>query len=87
MSTSTIGISLYYLFDILSWIIVIKSFMTWLPSGGGKLYDVLSTITEPIEAPVRSVMDKYTSGPVDFSPMVTILALILLKNIALTIFI
>lgn len=87
MSTSTIGISLYYLFDILSWIIVIKSFMTWLPSGGGKLYDVLSTITEPIEAPVRSVMDKYTNGPVDFSPMVTILALILLKNIALTIFI
>jgi YggT family protein len=87
MGTSTIGISLYYLFDILSWIIVIKSFMTWLPSGGGKLYDVLSTITEPIEAPVRSVMDKYTSGPVDFSPMVTILALILLKNIALTIFI
>ncbi|MBQ6631888.1 MAG: YggT family protein [Romboutsia sp.] len=87
MGTSTIGISLYYLFDILSWIIVIKSFMTWLPNGGGKLYDVLSTITEPIEAPVRSVMDKYTSGPVDFSPMVTILALILLKNIALTIFI
>jgi YggT family protein len=87
MGTSTIGISLYYLFDILSWIIVIKSFMTWIPSGGGKLYDVLSTITEPIEAPIRSVMDKYTNGPVDFSPMVTILALILLKNIALTIFI
>ena len=87
MGTSTIGISLYYLFDILSWIIVIKSFMTWLPSGGGKLYDVLSTITEPIEAPIRSVLDKYTNGPVDFSPMVTILALILLKNIALTIFI
>ena len=38
---STIGIALYYLFDILSWIIVIKSFMTWLPSGGGKFYDVL----------------------------------------------
>ena len=64
---STIGIALYYLFDILSWIIVIKSFMTWLPSGGGKFYDVLSTITEPIEAPIRSVMYKYTNGPVDFS--------------------
>ena len=58
---STIGIALYYLFDILSWIIVIKSFMTWLPSGGGKFYDVLSTITEPIEAPIRSVMYKYTN--------------------------
>ena len=82
---STIGIALYYLFDILSWIIVIKSFMTWLPSGGGKFYDVLSTITEPIEAPIRSVM--YTNGPVDFSPMVAILALMLLKNVALRVFI
>ena len=43
---STIGISLYYLFDILSWVIVIRSFMTWLPNGGGKFYDILSTITE-----------------------------------------
>ena len=87
MGSSTIGIALYYLFDILSWIIVIKSFMTWLTSGGGKFYDVLSTITEPIEAPIRSVMYKYTSGTVDFSPMIAILARILLKNIALRIFI
>ena len=84
---STIGISLYYLFDILSWIIVIRSFMTCLPNGGGKFYDILSTITEPIEAPIRSVMYKYTSGPVDFSPMIAILALMLLKNVALRIFI
>ena len=47
---TTIGIALYYLFDILSWIIVIKSFMTWLPNGGGRLYDILSAITEPIES-------------------------------------
>ena len=84
---STKGKALYYLLDILSWIIVIKSFMTWLPSGGGKFYDVLSTITEPIEAPIRSVMYKYTNGPVDFSPMVAILALMLLKNVALRVFI
>ena len=85
---STIGIALYYLFSIISSVfIVIKSFMTWLPSGGGKFYDVLSTITEPIEAPIRSVMYKYTSGPGTFSPMVAILALILLKNVALRLFI
>ena len=84
---STIGISLYYLFDILSWIIVIRSFMTWLPSGGGKFYDILSIITEPIEAPIRSVMYKYTSGPIDFSPMIAIIALMLLKNVTLRLFI
>lgn len=83
----TIGISLYYLFDILSWIIVIRSFMTWLPNGGGKFYDILSIITEPIEAPIRSVMYKYTSGPLDFSPMIAIIALIILKNVVLRVFI
>lgn len=83
----TIGISLYYLFDILSWIIVIRSFMTWLPNGGGKFYDILSIITEPIEAPIRSVMYKYTSGPLDFSPMIAIIALMILKNVVLRVFI
>jgi YggT family protein len=84
---STIGISLYYLFDILSWIIVIRSFMTWLPNGGGKFYDILSTITEPIEGPIRSIMYKYSNGPIDFSPMIAIIALMLLKNVALRVFI
>ena len=84
---TTIGIALYYLFDILSWIIVIKSFMTWLPNGGGRLYDILSAITEPIESPIRSIMYKYISGPVDFSPMIAILLLMLLKNLALRILI
>ena len=84
---STIGISLYYLFDILSWIIVVRSFMTWLPNGGGRFYDILSTITEPIEGPIRSIMYKYSNGPIDFSPMIAIIALMLLKNIALRVFI
>lgn len=84
---TTIGIALYYLFDILSWIIVIKSFMTCLPNGGRRLYDILSAITEPIESPIRSIMYKYISGPVDFSPMIAILLLMLLKNLALRIFI
>ena len=82
---STIGISLYYLFDILSWIIVVRSFMTWLPNGGGRFYDILSTITEPIEGPIRSVMYRYTNGPVDFSPMIAIILLMLLERVALMI--
>ncbi len=84
---STIGIALYYLFDILSWVIVIRSFMTWLPNGGGKFYDMLSIVTEPIEAPIRSIMYKYTSGPVDFSPMIAIIALMILKNVLLRVFV
>lgn len=83
----SIGIALYYLCDILSMVIVVKSIMTWFPNGvGSKLYYILDNITEPIEAPIRSIMYKYSSGPVDFSPMIAILLLMLLKRVALMIF-
>ena len=73
--------------DILSWAIVIKSILTWFPNGVGSLYNMLSVITEPIEGPIRSIMYKYTNGPVDFSPMIAIIALMLLKNVVLRVFI
>ncbi len=88
---NTIGIALYYLFDILTWVILIRSFMTWIPGImssdlGSSIYSFLSRVTDPIEAPIRSVMYKYSSGPVDFSPMIAILLLMLLKRVALIIF-
>lgn len=82
---STIIIALYKLLDIISWVIVIKSFLTWVPNETTeKIYNTLSVITEPIEAPIRSIMYKYTSGPVDFTPMVAILVLMVLKNLLIS---
>ena len=74
-----------YMCDILSWAIVIKSILTWFPSGVGSLYNMLSVITEPIEGPIRSIMYKYTNGPVDFSPMIAIIVLTFLERFALMI--
>ena len=71
--------------DILSWAIVIKSILTWFPNGVGSLYNMLSVITEPIEGPIRSIMYKYTNGPVDFSPMIAIIVLTFLERFALMI--
>lgn len=82
---STIIIALYKLLDIISWVIVIKSFLTWVPNETTeKIYNTLSVITEPIEAPIRSIMYKYTLGPVDFTPMVAILVLMVLKNLLIS---
>lgn len=82
-----IGIALYYLFDLLIWIIIIKSILTWFPDAmGGKIYNILQNITDPIEKPIRSIMYKYSNGPIDFSPMIAILALMLLQRVALVLF-
>ena len=80
-----IGKTLSYMRDILSWAIVIKSILTWFPNGVGSLYNMLSVITEPIEGPIRSIMYKYTNGPVDFSPMIAIIVLTFLERFALMI--
>lgn len=83
---SVIQISLYRLLDIISWVIIIKSFLTWVPNETTmRLYNTLSIITEPIEAPIRKIMSKYMDGPLDFTPMIAIMVIMLLKNLVLLI--
>ena len=77
----TIRIALYYLLDIIAWMIVIKSLMTWFPNGRqSKIFDILENLTEPIEGPIRSIMYKYTNGPIDFSPLIAIVLLMFLRQ-------
>ncbi|HBF6320765.1 TPA: YggT family protein [Clostridioides difficile] len=83
----TIRIALYYLLDIIAWMIVIKSLMTWFPNGRqSKIFDILENLTEPIEGPIRSIMCKYTNGPIDFSPLIAIVLLMFLRQLVLVIF-
>lgn len=77
-------ISLAYLIDIISWIIVIKSLFTWVPSlMNTKLYQIMDEITEPIEAPIRKILYKNYSASIDFSPAIAIIILIFLKGLLL----
>ncbi len=79
---NTIAVAMYHVLDIVSWIIVIKSFLTWVPNETTeRLYDTLSVITEPIEAPIRSLTSKFMTGPVDLTPMFAIILLMILKNL------
>lgn len=83
----TIGRALYYLFDIIIGVIVIRCILTWIPGGyQSKLYDILSKFTDPIEEPIRNIMYRYNTGPIDFSPMIAILVLTLLKRVSLSLF-
>lgn len=69
-----IGFSIIKLLDILSFLILIRCIMTWVPGGiQSKIYEIISTLTNPIEEPIRSMMYKYMNGPIDFSPIIAIL--------------
>lgn len=78
---------LLQLIQLLTWAIVIKSLMTWFPGGRqSKIYDFLDTLTYPIENPIRSLMYRFSTGPVDFSPMIAIIVLIFLRRILISLF-
>jgi len=73
-------------FDILSFAILARVLMSWLPQGsGGQLSFILKDITEPIMGPFRRIIPRV--GMVDISPIVVILFIDFSKKIVLQILI
>lgn len=82
-----LAISLIKLLDLISFIILIQCLLSWIPSiRMSKIYKVLSIVTDPIEEPIRQVLYRYVSIPIDFSPVVAILLIELMKRLVYIIF-
>lgn len=74
-----------WLIYLLSILIVVKALISWLPFlRGGKFDSFLTTMTEPVVAPVRHLLWKVKITrelPVDFSPFIAICLLYVIKDI------
>lgn len=89
-----IAMALSVLGDVITWAIVIRAVVSWFPiSRDSIIIRVLDTITEPVIAPVRNLMNKLIKRPmmVDFSPIVAMIAvdliIIALQKFCLNLFI
>jgi YggT family protein len=79
--------------NILTFILVARSILSWIVYSGNqynrtlhKIYNVLGTITEPIVAPVRRLLERFVrTGPVDFAPMAAFILILIVRRILVAI--
>lgn len=61
-------------------VLIVRAVLSWFPAASrNPVAQFLDRITEPVLAPIRSRLGM--AGPVDFSPLVVILLLVLLRNL------
>jgi YggT family protein len=81
------GSLLATLINIYVLVIFIRLIMSWFPptpgTGYAQIYDAFVTVTEPVLAPVRSLLPPFRMGAtgIDLSPMVVIFGLLLIARI------
>lgn len=80
------------LFKIVNLMIIVRVFASWIPglynnSFFSGILNVIHTLTDPILEPIRRLLSKSSFGnmPIDFSPVIAILALDVIQRVILTI--
>ncbi len=71
---------LFYVLTALQFAIIARSLFSWFdPTGRTPIGGLLRRVTDPIIMPIRRVMP--ATGMIDFSPLVALLVILLLKNL------
>ena len=77
----------YWVVEILTWIIIADAILTWIPqvSRYNPLVVALRRITQPIYRPIRRLIPPEKTGYVDLSPVVAIVGLRIIGGIIVSI--
>jgi YggT family protein len=77
--------------QILTWVLIARAILSWFaqPSFSNsnqmvflmKLYAFLCQVTEPLVSPVRRLLSRFNTGPMDFSLFATMLLIIAIQRI------
>ncbi len=66
---------------VISLAIIVRAFLSWVyPVGKDPYTKILLDVTEPLLAPVRSLLSRLLPLPIDFSPIVVILLIQFLQR-------
>jgi YggT family protein len=80
-----LGFFLINVVKILKYALLVRILLSWVqPMGGGRFYQILNDITEPMLKIFRSFMPN--TGMIDFSPIVAFFALELVEAAIMKVF-
>ena len=79
----------YWVCQVLIIVLIARAVLSWIVFYGrqfnsplGRIYRVLSAITEPIVAPVRRLISRFiNTGPVDIAPLATFLIIMIISRV------
>jgi len=79
----------YWVCQILIIILIARAVLSWIVIYGrqfnsplGRIYHILSAITEPIVAPVRRLISRFiNTGPIDIAPLATFIIIMIIRVI------
>ncbi len=66
------------LFSLINFILLIRIILSWLPIGRNAFTNILYSLTEPLLAPIRNLLNKSPISEglmVDFSPIILVIVL------------
>lgn len=67
-------------FEVYNWLIIIRVFLSWIPHDPyNPIFRFLYEVTEPVLAPFRRLMGRYSVG-VDFSPVIALIVLQIVES-------
>jgi len=82
--------ALYYVLDILQWVLFIRALLSWIPSlNGSKFSEFLYLLTEPFIEPVRKLLSRtrLAGSMIDFSFLITFILIIIIQDLLYVAFI
>ena len=80
---------IYWVCQVLIIVLIARAILSWIVFYGkqfnspiGRIYHILSTVTEPIVAPVRRFISRFiNTGPVDIAPLATFFIIMIVSRI------
>ena len=88
MMFAIIGRGVYYFLTVIFYAILIRSLLSWFVDPFSRAMGFLSAMVEPFVAPVRRLLSRFSgaSMQIDFSPAITGLIILFVREVILRVF-